>query len=54
MQNASGKNMTVREMFDTYDPDKSGVLDRIEFGKLVVELQLTKGLNDSEAGKAID
>ena len=54
MQSAAGKNMTVREMFDEYDPDRSGILDRIEFGKLVEELQLTKGLSPTDASKAID
>jgi Ca2+-binding EF-hand superfamily protein len=55
MQSKVGKNLTIREMFDMYDPDQSGVLDRVEFGKLVVELQLTRHLHStSEQSAEID
>ena len=47
-----GKHLTVREMFDLYDPQQSGVLDRVEFGRLVVELQLTRHLHSSSEQSA--
>ncbi|MDB0053409.1 EF-hand domain-containing protein [bacterium] len=54
MKSKVGKNLTIREMFDLFDPNQDGVLDRVEFGKIVVELQLTRNMTNSEASETID
>ena len=56
MQSKVGKNLTIREMFDMYDPTtRAACSTRVEFGKLVVELQLTRHLHStSEQSAEID
>ena len=54
IKSKSGKSLTIREMFDLFDPGADGVLDRVEFGKIVVELQLTRNMTTADAGAAID
>jgi hypothetical protein len=47
--NAGGKRMSIRELFNFYDDDYSGGLDKLELRKFIIDLEMVKGL--SKAGR---
>jgi Ca2+-binding EF-hand superfamily protein len=51
---ASGKRMSIRELFSEYDVDGSGTLEPAELASLLGDLDVLDGLSPAEASKTID
>ena len=49
MVEASGKRMSVRDLYNTYDNDGDGGLDMDEMSALITEMELVKGLSAEDA-----
>ena len=51
---ATGKRMSIRELYNCYDGDGNGSIDRYELRRFIMDLELVQGLSDEEAATVID
>ena len=50
----SGKRMSIRELYNTYDKDGNGSLEMAELKKLIIDLELVKGMSKEQGDSVIE